>query len=315
MIKLRNLIWVAFAPLSFYSCLFLFSCSSPKNESQSADSTPVDQLNMATTEAPAEAPAAEAPQTENKLLKGTEEVVLDGYIGDHYDILLLLREVTSGQFEGKYLYKRVNKFISLKGHLENNTMLLSESNDKGEITGQFTCDVSSYPRMEGSWTKPDGSGSMNLYLHKIIPVGIENSNGQFEFGKKSKDDKGEVLYNLNGIFTTYYLRDEGDGWSSGAYKCLNLKTGTPLKFEDIFKPESKGQIMEMIATKVKEICGQQVGENYSAADYMLDDQSTLVTREGIRFISPCERSHGYYHGVFTVDFTFDDVGNYLKHSY
>lgn len=305
----------------FYFCLFLFlfSCSSPKNESQSTASTHVDQMDVATENDPVEVisekPREEAPLPENKLLKGTDEVILDGYIGDHYDILLLLKEVTPGQFEGKYLYKRVNKFISLEGHLENNVLLLTESNDKGEITGQFTCDVSSYPRIDGSWTKPDGSGSMNLYLHKIIPVGVENNNGQFEFGKKPKDDKGEVLYNLNGILTTYYLKDEGDGWSSGVYKCLNLKTGASLKFEDIFKPESKNQILEMIATKVKEACGPQVGDTYSAADYTLDNQSTLVTREGIRFISPCERSQGYYQGVFTVDFAFDELSAYLKYSY
>lgn len=321
MIKLRNLIWAAFTPLSLYSCifLFLFSCGSPKNDNRSTDSTRVHQLNVATENVPAEdmsgKPAEEAPLSENKLLKGTDEVVLDGYIGDHYDILLLLKEMTPGQFEGKYLYKRVNKFISLKGHLENNDLVLAESNDKGEITGQFTCDVSSYPRIDGSWTKPDGSGTLNLYLHKIIPVGVGNSNGQFEFGKKTKDDKGEVLYNLNGILTTYYLKDEGDGWSSGKYKCVNLKTGTSLKFEDIFKPESKSQILDMIATKVKEACGPQVGDTYSAADYTLDDQSTLVTREGIRFISPCERSQGYYHGVFTLDFTFDELSAYLRHSY
>ncbi|MFZ1809366.1 MAG: hypothetical protein WAU36_19185 [Cyclobacteriaceae bacterium] len=301
----------------FYFCVFLllFSCSSPKNESQSTDSTPVDQLKAGTEEDRAEEPAEEAPLSENKLIKGTDEVILDGYIGDHYDILLLLKEVTPGQFEGKYLYKRVNRFISLKGQLENNILLLSESNEQGEITGLFTCDVSSYPRVEGSWVKPDGSGSMNLYLHEIIPLGIENNNGQFEFGKKNKDDKGEVLYNLNGILTTYYIKDEGDGWSSGEYNCLNLKTGTSLKFEDIFRPESRGQIIEMIAAKAKEICAPQVGDDYSAADYNLDDQSTIVTREGIRFISPCERSHGYYHGVFTLDFTFDELNTFLKYSY
>lgn len=302
----------------FYLFLFLLSCSSPKNESVQTETGTDESVTSSPSEHKedqSEKPVEEASLSDNKLLKGTDEVIMDGYIGDHYDVLLLLKEVVPGQFEGKYLYKRVNKFISLNGQLKDNTLVLTERNDKGEVTGRFTCDISNYPRIDGSWTKPDGSGSMNLYLHKIIPLGVENSNGQFEFAKKSKDDKGEILYNLNGILTTYYLKDEGDGWSSGEYKCLNLRTETSLKFEDIFKPESKSQILNLIAVKVKEACGQQVGDGYSASDYTLGDQSTIVTREGIHFISPCERSQGYYHGVFTIDFTFDELSTYLKYSY
>ena len=280
------------------------------------------------------------------ILSEKGEIVLDGYIGNGYEIIVWLKPIPGNKFEGKYLYKRVQQYINLDGKVNGNQLELTEKDPKGQITGKFVGDLSSYPSIRGSWSKPDGTGQLNFYLKKIMPLGISNSTS-YEYVRtktiKNSNDKivevtgfsdsvmqkvnsllkigkdqemkslgYDVRYNLNGILTVAYNQENDEGWSETTYKCINTKVGRYLEFDDIFRSNSKPEIAQLIATKAKENCSEQLDADFSAASIDIKNTQLIVTREGISFSSPCGRSVGYYLGIYTVDFTFDELKQYLK---
>lgn len=121
-----------------------------------------------------------------------------------------------------------------------------------------------------------------------------------------------ILYNLNGILTKVFYQEDSQGWWSAHYQCNNLKTGYTLKFEDIFRIDSKPDILAMFISKVKENCPDQFGADYTGEGIDFSENYVVVTRNGISFISPCQRSAGYFQGSYIVDFTFEEMKPYLK---
>ncbi len=336
-----QIVWLLF---NFLLAFLVFCCGKPTHSEN--DIGEVTDTLSESTPAPAQT-----------LLKGlqaeTGEIIFDGTIGNDYDlyeIFLLLRPNSVNEYEGKYLYKNQQQFISIKGNIENGALHLTETNAKGEVTGLFTGDLSSYPAITGTWSKPDGSGVLNFSLKKILPLGTtENVRGTFDFVRLRKikdgdnrtlqiikltpdsiqsklnallalegghiDDlkriNGYTLYNLNGILTIAIDQESNGGWQSSEYKCLNVRTGRSLKFEDIFKPESKKEIAKLIVSKARENCPQMLDTDYSEDKINLDETPPIVTRGGIWFLSPCERSAGYFLGAYTLSFSFEEMRPYL----
>ena len=290
---------------------------------------------------------------QNFLAAEKGEIILDGYIGEplgnHYYIMIFLNRTSKDIYEGKYLYKSVQKFIKLEGTTIGNQLELIERDEKGEITGRFTGEISEFrPTIEGKWSKPDGSGQLSFYVSKIIPIGIKNS-GNYEFAHlksiKAENEKRvqvvglpdsiqlkinnllnvkkesemqklnyEVLYNLNGILTIAYTQENEDGWWSSDYFCINLKTGRLLMFEDIFKSETRSEIHNLAIAKLKEECLEQLDfenvKEFSTNSENLD--FPIVGYGGVSFNSPCERSAGYFLGVRLLSFTFEEIKPFLK---
>ena len=290
---------------------------------------------------------------QNFLTSEMGEIVLDGYIGEptgnHYYIMIFLNRISKDVYEGKYLYKSQQKFIKLEGKTTGNQLELIERDEKSEITGRFTGEISEFrSTIDGKWSKPDGSGQLSFYVSKIIPIGINNS-GSYEFAhlksiktgnekrvqvtglsdsiqlkinnllnikKESEMQKlsYEVLYNLNGILTIAYTQTKDDGWWSTDYFCINLKTGRLLTFDDIFKSESRSEIHNLVIAKLKEECSEQLDfddvKEFSTNSNKID--FPIVEYGGVNFISPCERSAGYFLGVRMLSVTFEEIRPFLK---
>lgn len=290
---------------------------------------------------------------QNFLAAEKGEIILDGYIGEpmgnHYYIMIFLNRTSTDTYKGKYLYKSVQKFIKLEGTTTGNQLELIERDEKGEITGRFTGEISEFrPTIEGKWSKPDGSDQLSFFVSKIIPIGINNSDN-YEFARlksiKAENEKRvqvtglpdsiqlkvnnllnvkkesemqklnyEVPYNLNGILTIAYTQENEDGWWSTEYFCINLKTGRLLTFDDIFKSESKSEIHNLAISKLKEECPEQLDfedvKEFSTNSKNLE--FPIVDDGGVRFSSPCKRSAGYFLGTRLLSFTFEEIKPFLK---
>src|SRR5436190_11951957 len=48
---------------------------------------------------------------QKSILDEPGQVIFDGYIGDHYDIVMILKKTTGNKFEGRYIYKKQTAFI------------------------------------------------------------------------------------------------------------------------------------------------------------------------------------------------------------
>jgi uncharacterized protein (TIGR02145 family) len=265
----------------------------------------------------------------HKMLEEVGEILLDGYIGDGYDILVSITRTSESKFEGKYLYKRQRKFIHLEGKVVGDSLFLTEWDEKGEKTGRFSAQLSKdYPTIRGFWERANGSGKLPFLLTKIIAVGVVPSSGVWEFAPdslsaivKKRTEKTEdgtkntyennIIYNLNGILTRE-IYEEVRGWSNVNYACINLKTGKRLEYDDLFKKELMGELIDLIVKKIKEACPGSVGSDFSAKDFNSNENFVFVSRNGISLIAPCQRQAGYFQGVFTVDFTFEEILPYLK---
>jgi hypothetical protein len=147
--------------------------------------------------------------------------------------------------------------------------------------------------------------SIQLKVNNILNVNKESEMQKLSY---------EVLYNLNGILTIAYTQTKADGWWSTDYFCINLKTGRILTFDDIFKPESRNDVHRLTIEKLKEDCPEQSDSDgvkeYSTRIEKID--FPIVEYSGVSFISPCERSSGYFLGVRLLSIPFEEIKPYLK---
>ena len=85
-------------------------------------------------------------------------------------------------------------------------------------------------------------------------------------------------------------------------------------FDDIFKSESKSEIHNLAIAKLKEECPEQLDfddvKEFSTNRKKID--FPIVEYGGVSFISPCERSTGYFLGARVLLFTFEEIKPFLK---
>jgi len=75
----------------------------------------------------------------------------------------------NGDIEGSYRYANQEKHLTLKGFIANNrTFTINEYNDNGSMTGVFEGDgFLDDSEITGTWSKPDGSKSMQFSLKPV----------------------------------------------------------------------------------------------------------------------------------------------------
>ena len=87
-----------------------------------------------------------------------------------------------------------------------------------------------------------------------------------------------------------------------------------LTFDDIFKSESRSEIHNMSISKIKEECPEQLasGEVKEFSTNIKKVDFPIVGNGGVSFISPCERSSGYFLGVRLLSISFEEIKPFLK---
>ena len=133
----------------------------------------------------------------------------EGQINNKYDIQMKITS-NNGNITGKYFYKKVGKDIVIKGTIDNQGKIsISEFDNKGNQTGLFEGKMPNENKIEGTWSKPNGSNSMPFYLLA--------SNTSYETSKK--EIKTSKYDNITG---TYQSPLNDGGISMGTVKIMYL---------------------------------------------------------------------------------------------
>ncbi len=108
----------------------------------------------------------------------------EGKINNKFPITFKIT-ANNGQITGTYFYNKVGKDLKLKGTIDKDgNISLTEYDEKGNSTGLFKGSTKNNNKIEGNWSKPDGSSSMPFYL-------IE-SNTSYNTAQKESQDNATV---------------------------------------------------------------------------------------------------------------------------
>lgn len=90
-----------------------------------------------------------------------------GTIGNKLKIEMIIN--TEGKkIIGFYHYDKVKKNLKLKGNIDEiNNVEIKEYDEKGNQTGVFKYNILDEDKIEGGWSKPDGSGSLTVRLEEV----------------------------------------------------------------------------------------------------------------------------------------------------
>lgn len=142
----------------------------------------------------------------------------EGQIENKYDIQMKLIS-NNGNITGYYFYKNIGDNIEIKGNVDSQGKIsISEFDKKGNQTGAFKGEMLNENKIQGTWSKPNGSNSKPFFLL------ISNSSKNTEYAKVEFNDD-----NLNDILN--YYQEQANSENGGKYA----------KFEDEFSKEF-GQI-------------------------------------------------------------------------
>lgn len=88
----------------------------------------------------------------------------EGTIAGKHPVHLKLKS-ENGELSGNYFYDKVGENIEIKGTLkDDNTLILSEFDEKGNQTGLWKGSLINQNRITGTWSKPNGTSPMNFNL-------------------------------------------------------------------------------------------------------------------------------------------------------
>ncbi len=102
-----------------------------------------------------------------------------GMVGTNMAIDMTLR-VSGNEVSGTYFYVKHNTDIRLKGEKSNQDLKLNEFDENGNISGQFTGKFVSASKVEGQWSKPDGSRSLPFAVETTQAIDTQASPPQLD---------------------------------------------------------------------------------------------------------------------------------------
>lgn len=122
----------------------------------------------------------------------------EGQIDNKHNIVMKLTS-NSGTIYGKYFYKKIGDDIEIKGNIDDNGIIkINEFDPKGNQTGVFEGKMVNENKIDGVWSKPNGSSSMQFHLIA--------SNSSYEITQKEiKSDKFDYI---SGIYQSPFNNPE-----------------------------------------------------------------------------------------------------------
>jgi len=87
----------------------------------------------------------------------------EGQIGGKHDIVMKIT-ANDANITGGYYYKKHQSELQLKGEIKNDSIFLQEFNDNKDLTGIFRAKLVNENKIEGIWSKLDGSKATELLL-------------------------------------------------------------------------------------------------------------------------------------------------------
>ncbi|NJN42304.1 MAG: hypothetical protein HC811_08885, partial [Flammeovirgaceae bacterium] len=235
--------------------LFAIGCTSKKEASEEIEDSGEAKVT--------EASGFDAPRH--------QQFVLDGTINQNLPIVIYL-SISDNKATGKYFYKKIQDFITLDGLVRSDSVFLTERN--GEIvTGYFDLSLNALPDITGIWKKPESNSRYSVKLIHIKPFSpaIPIQGTGVQKAVKPNSDSYEVLFNLNGILTEAVYDVDEQGFRSAIYTTTSISSNKPITFTDIFKPEARETIKQLIKSKIVENCPEQFGSGAEITDEALTE--------------------------------------------
>lgn len=108
-------------------------------------------------------------------------------------IIKMKMEITGNEIKGNYYYEKIKQNITVKGLIKKITdsknkqitqYIIEEFDEKGNKTGLFTGNLSSFVIIKGNWSSPDGKKIFPFILNEV-KNNIQNSesiNGTYDRG-------------------------------------------------------------------------------------------------------------------------------------
>jgi hypothetical protein len=261
-------------------------------------------------------------QTPLKQTNPTQET-FSGWIKDKYEIEMSFTK-TGEQITGSYLYKSQNKPIRIKGTIKGEAVSINEFDPSGKQTGVFNGKYNHQTIIAGNWSTPGKEKSMSFRLIKTgysfsdsekqgalnyIVTGkgvfqVKNvTNPELEktlndfMGSSFKLDAASntvsyVIYNKTNILTIYsegsydYLEKGDRGGSYSHTRSVNITTGKPILYSDIFDLKYAGKIVDMVFDS------PQCMVNIDKKDYNINEDNLRISNEGIYFDIECNCGRG-----------------------
>lgn len=154
----------------------------------------------------------------------------EGKINNQYPITFKITS-NNGQVSGTYFYNSVGKDLQLKGTIDNNGNInLTEYDAKGNMTGIFKGNIKNNSKIEGQWSKPNGSSTMPFFLiesnasYNTAQQQSQNSVPSISFKGKWSSEGGmnnEGIMEMvleqkgNSIVGTFKYEDYNNNYQSG----------------------------------------------------------------------------------------------------
>lgn len=112
-------------------------------------------------------PTSVKAKLEDDTKKTTYYKKFTGTIGNKYKIKMTLSR-DGNNIIGFYQYENVKKSLKLKGTVDSiNNVEIKEFDSNGNQTGLFKYNILDESKIEGGWSKPDGSKSMTVRLEEV----------------------------------------------------------------------------------------------------------------------------------------------------
>lgn len=135
--------------------------------------------------------------------------VFEGQIENKYDIQMKLIS-NNGNINGNYFYKKTGEEIEIKGFINNlGKISINEFDKKGNQTGVFNGEMLNENKIQGTWSKPNGSNPMPFFL--IASNTSNETNSQDLNSSKYKTAGKKIEFNdniLNDIKKYYQEQSE-----------------------------------------------------------------------------------------------------------